>query len=110
MNLTLTAVDSLSRPVTVLALPDELSSREVMQAIEEAIHQDQGGGTLCWQCTSAVGETSGAGEYTAVDEQGRIWFDDSPIGMLRAELARAQARIATLEAQLGLMPHPVPAP
>lgn len=74
------------------------------QAIEEAISRDQGGGTLCWQCTSAVGETSGAGEYTAVDEQGRIWFDDSPIGMLRAELARAQARIVALEAQLELAP------
>lgn len=102
MRLTLTAVDSISRPVKVLELPDNLSPEGVTQAIEEAINRDQGGGTQCWQCAKAVGETSGAGEYTAVDEQGRVWFDDSPTGLLRAELAQAQARIVALEAQLGL--------
>ncbi|KQR35175.1 hypothetical protein [Deinococcus sp. Leaf326] len=108
MKLTLTAVDSLSRPVTVLSLPDQLAPEGVTQAIEDAIHQDQGGRVLCWQCTSTVGETSGAGEYRAVDEQGLVWFDDSPIGLLRAELAQAQARITELEAQLtlrGTMTH-----
>lgn len=105
MNLTLTAVDSLSRPVTILVIPDGLSSEEVTQAIEDAIHQDQGGGVLCWQCTSTVGETSGAGEYRAVDERGQVWFDDSPIGLLHVELAQAQARIAELEAQLARTPR-----
>ena len=110
MRLTLTAVDSISRPVKVLELPDNLSTEGVTQAIEEAINRDQGGGTLCWECASTVGETSGAGEYTAVDEQGRIWFDDSPTGILRAELAQAQARIAALEARLGLTSRPAPSP
>ena len=62
------AVDSVSRPVKVLELGDQLSPQGVTQAIEETINRDQGG------------------------------------GMLRAELAQAQARIVTLEAQLELAP------
>ena len=108
MRLTLTAVDSISRPVKVLTLPDNLSTEGVTQTIEEAINRDQGGGTLCWECAKTVGETSGAGEYTAVDEQGQVWFDDTSTGILRAELA--QARIAALEAQLGLTSRPAPSP